>query len=51
MKVITLGCFTADMKQFDALITTQKTPALCEVPFLKKIRKNAKNVISEDWSF
>ena len=31
------------MKRFDALITTQETSALCEVPFLKKIGKFAKN--------
>ena len=40
MKIIVWGCLIAQMKRFDALITTQKTPALCEVPFLKKIKKN-----------
>ena len=30
----------AQKKGFDALNTTQKTPALCRVPFLKKINKN-----------
>ena len=29
----------AQMKGFDALNATQKTSALCEVPFLKKSRK------------
>ena len=33
----------AQMKRFDALITAQKTPALCEVPFWKKPRKIAQN--------
>ena len=46
MKIIVWGCLIAQMKRFDALITTQKTPALCEVPFLKKSRKTAKK-----WSF
>ena len=42
MKIIVLGRLIAQMKRFDALVTTQKTPALCEVPFLKKSRKTAK---------
>ena len=46
MKIIVQGCSIAQMKRFDALITTQKTPALCEVPFLKKSRKTTKK-----WSF
>ena len=41
--MIVLGCLIAQMKRFDALITTQKTPALCEVPFWKKSRKIAQN--------
>ena len=43
MKIIVWGCLIAQMKRFDALITTQKTPALCEVPFWKKSRKIAQN--------
>ena len=31
------------MKRFDALIKTEKTPALCKIPFLKKSVKYAKN--------
>ena len=31
------------MNRLDALITMQKTPALCEVPFLNKSRKTEKN--------
>ena len=31
------------MKRFDALITTQKTSAICKVPFLNKARKTANN--------
>ena len=33
----------AQKKRPDALNTTQKTPALCNVPFLNKSRKTAKN--------
>ena len=40
MKIIVWGCLIAQMKCFDALITTQKTQALCE-----------KMVIFEKWSF
>ena len=36
MKIIVWGCLIAQMKRYDALITTQKTPALCKVPFWKK---------------
>ena len=43
MKIIVWGCLIAQMKRFDALITTQKTPALWEVPFRKKSRKTAQN--------
>jgi hypothetical protein len=32
------------MERFDALITTQKISALCEVPFLKKSRKTLKKI-------
>ena len=35
----------AQKKRPDALNTTQKTPALCNVPFLNKSRKTAKNAI------
>ena len=41
LKIIVLGCLIAQMKRFDALIKTQKTPALCKVPFWKKSRKIA----------
>ena len=30
----------AQKKGFDALNATQKTPALCKGPFIKKIKKN-----------
>ena len=43
MKIIIRGCLIAQMKRFDALITTQKTPAFCEAPFWKKSRKIAQN--------
>ena len=43
MKIIVGGCLIAQMKRFDALITTQKTPALCKVTFWKKSRKNPKH--------
>ena len=33
----------AQKKRPDALNTTQKTPAICNVPFLNKSRKTAKN--------
>ena len=43
MKIIVWGYLIAQIKRFDALITTQKTPALCKVPFKKKkSRKSAK---------
>ena len=38
--IIVWGCLIAQMKRFDALITAQKNPTLCKVPFLKKIKKN-----------
>ena len=38
-----MGWWIAQMIRFDALITTQKTPALCVVPFSKKSRKIAEN--------
>ena len=41
-----MGVFDSSNEAFDALITTQKTQALCKVPFLKKSRKSAKK-----WSF
>ena len=44
MNVIVRGCLIDQMKRFDALITTPKTPSLCKVPFLKKSRKTEKNV-------
>ena len=35
----------AQMRRFDALNTTQKTSALCKIPFLKKNKKKTvKNV-------
>ena len=43
MKIIIWGCLIAQMKRFDALITTQKTPVLCNVPFWKNTRKIAQN--------
>ena len=43
MKIIVLGRLIAQMKRFDALVTTQKTPALYKVPFWKKSRKIAQN--------
>ena len=43
MKIIEWGFLIAQMKRFDALITIQKTPALCKVPFWKKSRKIAQN--------
>ena len=43
MKIITWGCLIAQMKRFDALITTQKTPEICKLPFWKKSRKIAQN--------
>ena len=43
MTIIVGGCLIAQMKRFDALITTQKTPALCEVPFWKKSKKIIQN--------
>ena len=44
MKIILDGCLIALMKRFDALVTMQKTSALCKVPFLtKSTKKNAKN--------
>ena len=43
IKIIVWGCLIAQMKRFDALITTRKTPVLCKVPFRKKSRKNAQN--------
>ena len=36
MKIILDGYLIAYMKRFDALIKTQKTSALWDVPFLKK---------------
>ena len=39
MKIIVQGCLIAQMKRFDALITTQKIPALCKVPFIKREKK------------
>ena len=36
MKIILEGRLIASMKRFDALITTQKTLALCKDPFLMK---------------
>ena len=42
----------AEMKRFDALITTQKAPALCEVPFLKKSEKsNQKYIFFKNYIF
>ena len=35
----------AQKKGFGALKATQKTPALCKVPFLKKNKKNWKNCV------
>ena len=40
MKIIVWGCLIAQMKRLDALITTQKTSTLCNVPLLKKSRKS-----------
>ena len=42
MKIIVWGCLIAQMKRLDALITTQKTLTLCNVPLLKKSRKTPK---------
>ena len=42
MKIIIRGCLVAQMKRLDALITTQKTSTLCNVPLLKKSRKTPK---------
>ena len=43
-KVVELWILIAQKKGFNALNTTQKTPALCKVPFLKKVGKTGKNV-------
>ena len=42
MKIIVLGCLITQMKQLDALVTTQKTPTLKTVPLLKKSGKTTK---------
>ena len=34
----------AQKKGFDALNATQKTSAICELPFLKKIKKNRRKM-------
>ena len=44
MKIIVLGCLIAQMKRFDALITAQKTPELCKVPFWKKNQEKSRKI-------
>ena len=43
MKIIVLGCLIAQMKRFDALITTQKTPVSAKSHFGKNPEKIAQN--------
>ena len=43
MKIIVQGCLIAQMKRFDALITTQKKPRSLQSPIPEKSRKTAKN--------
>ena len=43
MKILLRGCLIAQMKRQDALITTQKTSTLCDVPLLNKSRKTPEN--------
>ena len=43
MKIIIWACLIAQMKRLYALITTQKTSTLCNVPLLKQSRKLPKN--------
>ena len=43
MKIIIWECLITQMKSQDALIATQKTSTLCNVPLLKKSRRNPKN--------
>ena len=43
-KIVGMLILIAQMKRPDALNTTQKTPAICNLPFLNKSRKTAKNV-------
>ena len=43
MKIIVWGCWIAQMKRLDAMITTQKISTFCNVPLLKKSRTTPKN--------
>ena len=40
MKIIVWGSLIAEMKRFDALITTQKKTSALQSPILEKIPKN-----------
>ena len=42
MKIIVWGCLIAQMKRFDALITTQKNPSSLQGPISLKIKKKCK---------
>ena len=46
MKIMLVGCLIAEMKRFDALITTQKNLSSLRSPISEKIKKN-----HEKWSF
>ena len=41
IKIIIWGCLIAQMKRFDALITTQKKPSSLQGPIPEKIKKNS----------
>ena len=52
MKIIVGGCLIAQMKRFDALISTQNKPSGLGGPISLKIKKRRqKMVIFEKWSF
>ena len=44
-KIVGMLILIAQKKRPDALNTMQKTPAICNVPFLKKSRKTSKNYL------
>ena len=45
IKIIVRGCLIAQMKRLDALITSQKTSTLCNIPLLKSLEKPPKITI------
>ena len=45
IKIIVWGCFIAQMKRFDALITMQKNPSSLRSPISLKIKKNLQKMV------